>query len=321
MKAKNIIAALIATTLVAAPHAHAEEAPATSTESEYVPSPIHDPDPVPEPTMEDPREYPNVDTLEPPGQDLVAENPWVNSSIDPAINNAENDPASQNEPEIWAIVDENGNTVNTIVCDVDYCGSGWVPTAYDGFTPTQWARVVLQSERDPLTGENNGGHWGQYNFPSNVWTELGSNGATYLVPSSYGDPRVCVENCPVVEQPVGDSPDENVEDVPLNTTNQTDTSSEIQTKNSFVRVTTNKNYFSFKEKVHKKKMIKFGKVWVIAKKDKSKRVWKFDVNRDGVVKIVLPTDYADWEITVNYKLKNSFTKNRKTFSKNIILKN
>lgn len=317
MKTKSIVAAILTATVIASPSAYAGDVTANETDSgDYVPSPPHHPEPIPEVVVDDPREYPNVDVLPEPDEQLIAENPWVNSSTDPKVNDSSNDPTSQDNPEIWAVVDQSGNTVNTIVCDIDYCGSGWIPTQYDGFTPTQWARVVLQSARDPLTGENNGGHWGQYNFPSNVWTDIGSNGATYIIPTTYGESGACIENCPVIQDPLeGVVPEEGGEEVLLNNIESTEEITETQTRNSFVKATKTKGYFSFKEKVHKKKFVRSEKVWIIAKKNNIKKIWKFRVKNNGLVKITLPIEYIDWNISVKYKLKNT-----KRFSKNIILR-
>ena len=297
---KYIVAAVVATSLIVSPSISAEEVVQDPPTSEPTP------EPTPEP-VEDPRQYPNVDTLPPPSQELIQQDPWTNSSNAPIGQT----PSGQDEPESWAVVDENGNTLNIIVCDVDFCGSGWIPTAYDGFTPTQWARVVLQGARNPETGSSNGGHWGQYNFPSGVWTQERGDGGTYQIPIEYGQEPICIANCPVPEESVeSPSTPESGEEV-VTQNDEVSVNSEPRSFNIVAQVT--KKNFSFSKKFPIRKNIKNGNVWVIATKGTEKFVWKFRAAKNNKTNIVLPIKYADWNISVNYILKNNKRVSNKIF--------
>lgn len=277
------------------------------------------PDSVLEP-IEDPREYPNIDILPPPSEELMLQDPWKNSSIDPEPNNPHIDPTSQDEPETWAIVDENGNTLNVISCDIDFCGSGWIPTAYDGFTPTQWARVVLQGARDPETGQSNGGHYGQYNFPTNIWTREDDDASLWQVPIEYNQDPFCILNCPVEEpeQNVGQPVEEVLNDpIDAPAADQESTNTiESQTRSLSIKAILKESTFELKHRVNERRLIKNKKVWVIANKGKEKRVWKFEVDKRGIANIILPMQYITWDISINYKLKNN-----KKISNRVTLKN
>lgn len=266
---------------------------------------------VAEPINLQPIQNPN-DSLPPPSEEIIQENPWLNSSIDPEPNNSEIDPISQDEPETWAVIDENGKTLNIISCDIDFCGSGWIPTQYDGFTPIEWARVVLQSRRDPESGNNNGGHWGQYNFQSGIWTETTPEGVVYQIPVEHGQDPFCISNCPV------DTPEE-VVDQPEEESSEDQLSNEeiveSQFRNFSTKTTMVGNRFQFKHAAHKKKMVKFGKIWLIAKNKNEKKVWKFNIRKNGRINVILPIEYIDWDISVNYILKNN-----KKISKKITIK-
>jgi len=313
MKNKFIVASALFVALTISPPAYAEESVEDSPFSGVLPvPPVSDIAPDPE---EDPRQYPNIDTLPTPSEEIIQENPWVSVSSAPHGQV----PTGQDEPELWAIVDEDGNTLNPIICDVDYCGSGWIPTEYDGFTPTKWARVVLQGSRDPETGNANGGHWGQYNFPSGVWTEEREDGKTYKVPTVYGQKPVCISNC-LVQNPeeVADAP---IDDPALESPGVDDgegivSSTETLARSVFVNAKTSNASLSFVNKTHRKTMISSGKIWVIAKNNDKKKVWKFDVKDNGRSLITLPIGYADWNISINYKLKNG-----KSISKRVVINN
>lgn len=294
---KYIIAAVVGISLVISPPVNAEEVIENTQSSETISDTIPEPSPDP---VEDLRQYPNVDTLPPPSQELVQQDPWTNSSNAPVGQT----PSGQDEPESWAVVDENGNTLNIIVCDVDFCGSGWIPTAYDGFTPTQWSRVVLQGARDPETGISNGGHWGQYNFPSNVWTEDRRDRGTYQIPVEFGQQPFCIANCPVLEEDVIESPPvpEGEEEIITQTTGVF-INSEPRSFN--VVIQTNKKEFSFNKKFPIRKSIKNGNVWVVATNGKEKSVWKFKVAKRNKTNITLPIKYSDWNLSINYVLKNN----------------
>lgn len=302
MKNKSIAAAILATSMIFPTAAYAEE---------IIEDPVIE---NPEIPAEDPREYPNTDILEPPSQDLIEQDPWRESSSAPE----EQVPSGQDEPEGWAVVDENGNTLNIIVCDIDYCGSGWIPTAYDGFTPIEWARVVLQSKRDPQTGNSNGGHWGQYNFPTGIWTNENDLGEVYVIPKEYGEQPFCISNCPVPEEEVVEDPSlSEVGTDPENTViENTETVSETEARSFKVAPQIIKNKFLFSKKFHIRKNIVNGKIWIIATKNNKKIVWKIKAAKRGKTKIEFPNKYFTWDIKINYKLKNG-----KKIGYGVILKN
>jgi hypothetical protein len=290
MKTKSIAAAIIFSSLIISPSAYAEEtAEENNNISESAPE---------EAETEQPS--PNIDTLPLPSEEIIQQNPWVHSSSAPEGEI----PIGQDEPESWAVVDENGNTLNIIVCDIDYCGSGWIPTEYDGTTPTQWARVVLQGSRDSQTGNSNGGHWGQYNFSENVWTETREDGSVYQVPTEYGSRPFCVEGCPVPQDE--DIPSENppVEDLPVEISSGLE-EVDVSYRSSDVSVSLNNKTFSFNKKFSNRKNVKGGTVWIVATKNKEKQTWKFKIKKNNNAVITLPTKYLDWKLSINYKLNNN----------------
>lgn len=238
-------------------------------------------DPAPAPT-----EPANVDTLPPPSQELIDQNPWVAASTAPEGQV----PAGQDEPEVWAVVDENGNTLNIIVCDVDYCGSGWIPSAYEGFTPTQWARVVPQSRRNPTTGEYGGGHWGQYNFSENAWY-VTESGSTYLAPTEFGAERVCVSNCGVPESPPTPNPDgtDAVDPTPITDGPATTIGSPIVTVSMSATGTLVARSSEFIGK---------SQLAVIATKGQSTRVWQVRANKKGAIRIAIPKQFRTWDLRI-----------------------
>jgi hypothetical protein len=245
----------------------------------------------------DPPEGENVDTLPLPSQELIEQNPWVESSVAPEGQV----PRGQDEPETWAIVDSNGNTLNIIVCDIDYCGSGWIPVAYDGFTPTEWARVVLQSQRNPETGNFGGGHWGQYNFSTNTWTQTDESGSVYQIPVEYGAERICISNCPVsdpsLENPYSDS---------LILTQQSD----VPTKNNDEGPATSPRSIVVKPEIINNSIplnIKIkGKVFnnrvtIVATKNGKQKIWNKRLKKN-VLSINIPKKYSSWKISVRYRV-------------------
>jgi hypothetical protein len=306
MKNKIIAGLIVALGMSVSPSVYAEEIVEDSTSSVDVSEP-----------SEESTESPNIDTLPPPSEELIQQNPWQESS---SAQEGEV-PAGQDEPETWAVVDENGNTLNTIVCDIDFCGSGWIPISYDGFTPNEWARVVLQAARDPETGKNNGGHQGQYNFTTNTWTNQNDRGEIYQVPIEYGENPFCIENCLPVEDPrdtmtpppgdegIWDGIFDNNEVVAQN-------SLEVSGKSIEAKVNNVKNRISFRYNVSSTKKIKNNIVRIIAKNDYNKKSWKFKINNSGKVLVALPIRYLDWDISISYKLKNN-----KRINEKIILKN
>lgn len=145
---------------------------------------------------------PVVDTSSPPAtpesassgptQDVIDSNPWAPHDSD---GNGVDD--SQENAAGYAIVDANGNTTNIIVCSPAFCGSGWIPTRYDGFTPVEFARVVPQTTADRNTG-NVAGYWGHYDETSSTWTVTQGNSTFAIDPSKYpgeAGSLVCVAGC------------------------------------------------------------------------------------------------------------------------------
>lgn len=302
MKNKSIAASLVAACLVLPVNAYAEEQ-SVSTDSEN--TSLQNTQAVEE----------NIDTLPPPTQEDIENDSWNDNNKDPD-GDGEAVPKDQDEPESWAIVDENGNVINTITCDIDFCGSGWIPTKYDGNTPTEFARVVLQAKRDPSTGRNNGGHFGQYNFSSNTWTNVMSDGGTYYMPIDYGQDPVCLENCPVYGPPEGYT-----EEAPTNesyTATSTQEPPDISTRNSEITFKSIEKNIVFNVKTHKAKKIFKGKVWVIAKNNGQKVVFTFRVKNSGGAQIVIPEKYRFWDISVNYRLKKS-SFGKRIFQESIVL--
>jgi len=245
----------------------------------------------------DPPEGENVDTLPPPSQELIEQNPWVEASVAPEGQV----PSGQDEPEIWAIVDSNGNTLSVIVCDIDYCGSGWIPAAYDGFTPTEWARVVLQSQRDPETGNYGGGHWGQYNFSTNVWTKTDENGSVYQIPTEYGAEKICISNCPLsnplpedhFSEPTASSqqggvPAENNDEGTITSLRSITVKSKIINNSIPLNIKIKGTVFN-------------NTVTVVATKNGKKKIWNKRLKKN-VLSINIPKRYSSWKISVRYRI-------------------
>jgi hypothetical protein len=300
MKTKKIAPIFLAASLFFAPNAYAEaiDSDDSATPSENV-------------IEEGPSE--NVDTLPPPSQELIEQNPWAESSTAPEGQT----PSGQDEPEIWAIVDENGNTLNITVCDIDYCGSGWIPVAWDGFTPTEWARVVLQSKRNPETGDHSGGHWGKHNFSENSWylSETNRDGSVtvYLIPVEYGSKRVCISNCPA------DAPEEQGEQETeiLETQNEPNyTNEEVSERSTKVNVEKKNGSLVFFAKLPKPKNLVRGSVWVIAEKQNKKSIFVFPVAKRGLTKISIPEKYLGSKVRISYRFKGKKPVIKNTFLSN-----
>ena len=246
----------------------------------------------------------------PPSDTFVEDEPDPDPepTPEPTSSPTSNVPNDQDEPEMWAIVDESGNTQNIIVCDADYCGSGKIPVNFDGSTPTEWANVVLQSSRDPETGNYNGGHWGQYNSSNNTWTYVSPDGSVYKIPTEYGSSPICIENCPVPEEDivvVSQSSGNEEERISQNISSQ-------PRSFSVVAQTTDKT-FSFSKKFPIRSSIKGGKIWVVATNGSKKSVWKFRVANKNKTNITLPIKYSNWNISINYVLKNNNKVSNKIF--------
>ena len=251
-----------------------------------VPSPGYIPPPSESPSQ-------NLDTLPLPSQELINQNGWVSASIDPSLNDSKTDPISQDEPEIWAIVDANGNTLNTIVCDIDYCGSGWIPTRFNGSTPVEFARVVLQVARNPETGEYGGGHFGTYNFSTNVWTLTTEDGVVYEMPTEYGQDPVCIENCPIFKPYPDPDPESEEPEIPEEDTIV------VQERKIFAKPSTTGNNVIVSAKINHK--VLNNKVFVIAKKGNKKKVWATTITKKSI-NIKIPKKYLSWNISIRYVL-------------------
>lgn len=116
------------------------------------------------------------------------EQPTSEPVAEPESEPAPNPGMSPGENAGWAVIDENGNTENIIVCNPEACGSGW----HGG------KRVVLQTLQ-----ENNGNVAAYldsyYDFNQGIWVYVNKvNGAKYQIPLDKPnfDNLVCFENCP-----------------------------------------------------------------------------------------------------------------------------
>ena len=284
MKNKAIIITLIAVTSLVFSGAYVSADPLDTPVS--TPSSSASAEPTPSAT-------PNIDTLSPPSQEMIEQNLWSEVSVDPAPDNSEIDPASQDEPETWAVVDENGNTLNVIVCDRDYCGSGWIPTRYDGFTAVEFARVVLQGARDPQTGNSNGGHWGNYNFPSNTWTQTKPDNSVYHMPVEYGAQPICIELCPTPEPTPSPSPTSGDSE---GTTPEI-TPTVVQQRVVSIEPTVINNRIVINEKV--KEVVLEDRVIIIATKGNKKKIWVYKMVKNSI-SIQIPIKYLSWKISFKY---------------------
>jgi hypothetical protein len=227
---------------------------------------------------------------------MIEQNLWSEVSVDPAPDNSEIDPASQDEPETWAVVDENGNTLNVIVCDRDYCGSGWIPTRYDGFTAVEFARVVLQGARDPQTGNSNGGHWGNYNFPSNTWTQTNPDNSVYQMPVEYGAQPICIELCPTPEPTPSPSPTSGDSE---GTTPEI-TPTVVQERVVSIEPNVINNKIVINETV--KEVVLEDRVIIIATKGNKKKIWVYKMVKNSII-IKIPIKYLSWKISFKYTVE------------------
>jgi len=275
MKTKTLAPIFLATSLFFAPNAYAEDLDSENTTDSIE----------------------NIDTLPLPSQELIEQNPWVESSAAPEGQV----PSSQDEPEAWAIVDSNGNTLNIIVCDIDYCGSGWIPVAYDGFTPTEWARVVVQSQRNPETGNYGGGHWGQYNFSTNTWTKTDENGSVYQIPTEYGGERICIQNCPVAETVPGEPSTDPIPSTeePVVSSENNDEVPATSPRSIVVKPEIINNAIPLNIKIKGK--VFNNKVRVVATKNGKEKIWNKRLKKN-VLSIKIPKKYSSWKISVRYRV-------------------
>ena len=287
MKNKAIIITLIAVTSLVFSGAYVSADPLDTPVS--TPSSSASAEPTPSAT-------PNIDTLSPPSQEMIEQNLWSEVSVDPAPDNSEIDPASQDEPETWAVVDENGNTLNVIVCDRDYCGSGWIPTRYDGFTAVEFARVVLQGARDPQTGNSNGGHWGNYNFPSNTWTQTNPDNSVYQMPVEYGAQPICIELCPTPEPTPSPSPTSGDSE---GTTPEI-TPTVVQERVVSIEPNVINNKIVINETV--KEVVLEDRVIIIATKGNKKKIWVYKMVKNSII-IKIPIKYLSWKISFKYTVE------------------
>jgi hypothetical protein len=272
MKTKQMVPIFLATSLFFAPNVYAENLDSENTVD----------------TIE------NIDTLPPPSQDLIEQNHWVESSVAPEGQV----PSGQDGPEVWAVVDEDGNTLNIMVCDIDYCGSGRIPVAWDGDVPTEWVTVVRQSERDSETGNYNPGHWGQYDFAENVWRVL-ENGSTYIVPIEHGAEWICIDNCLIINSnsvsslessASADGTSPSVEHNP----SITDT---LQQK-VLIKPKVINDVIPLRIKI--KDNVLNNSVKVVATKNGKQKIWNKKLKKK-VLSIKIPKRYSSWKISVRYR--------------------
>lgn len=247
----------------------------------------------------------------------------------------------------WAIVNPDGSAGGTIVCTPEVCGQtgdgSLLDTMIKNGSVSSGATFIIQTLQDPVEAANseNGvgnvaGYSGaRYDFVNKRWTIKDNtdkyiftfNPPIYQIPLAYpgtdlgGNTNLlsCIENCPV-EEPEGDIDilaDDSPSEGPGGSNVIENTSStETFARSIFVDTKTKNTSLSFVSKVHKKRAIRFGKIWVIAKNNIDKKIWKFDVKKKGGVLIVLPIKYSDWNIYINYELKNG-----KKISKRVIFNN
>jgi hypothetical protein len=249
----------------------------------------------------------NVDTLPPPSEEMIEEDPWFEASTDPDGDGPEV-PTSQEQEQTWAVVDENGNTVNIISCTQSYCGSGWIPTEFDGHTPTEFARVVLQSDYNPETNSNNGGHWGQHNFSSGQWT-LNSGSGTMVMPTDPNEVPYCIADCVAPPEEVVSDPD-SVSDSPDIITQELNSAEEQASPEIYIaksgdyRVILNSNETDNKIKIRFNK--KSSSVNIIAKKwyapgMAEKKVWKIKFKNKKIHVFSVPEKYSGWKFFIKNK--------------------
>lgn len=297
---KKVIATIFATTLLSSftVNAFAE----TTEDSVYEPTPVEE-------VVEE-----NVDTLPPPSEEMIEQDPWFEASVDPDGDGSAV-PTSQEKEQTWAVVDENGNTINIISCTQSYCGSGWIPTDFDGLVPTEFARVVLQSDYDPVTDSNKGGHWGQHNFESGTWT-LESGSGTLVMPTDPNEDPVCIANC-VFPPTEDDTPLEEGEPFLANT-EDVGNDSVVAENVSVVRSGDYKVLLNGSVK-NNKINIKFNKgalkIKIVAKRwtspaNPEKKVWniRFDQKTKSYV-FDVPSAYSDWKFFIkndNKKIKRVY---------------
>ena len=139
-----------------------------------------------------PAESPAPSASAGPSQEIIDSNPWAPQDGD---GNGVDD--SQENAAGYAVIDANGNTTNIIVCSPAFCGSGWIPTRYDGYTPVEFARVVPQTSADRNSG-NVAGYWGHYDESSSTWTVTQGSSTFVIDPSKYpgeAGSLTCVSGC------------------------------------------------------------------------------------------------------------------------------
>ena len=232
-----------------------------------------------------PSATPNIDTLSLPSQEMIEQNPWGPDGSEEG--------STTLAPETWALVDENGKTLNIIVCNIDFCGSGWIPTRYDGFTPVGFTRVVLQGARDPQTGDSNGGHWGNYNFPSNTWTQTNPDNSVYHMPVEYGAQPICIELCPTPEPTPSPSPTSGDSE---GTTPEI-TPTVVQQRVVSIEPTVINNRIVINETV--KEVVLEDRVIIIATKGNKKKIWVYKMVKNSI-SIQIPIKYLSWKISFKY---------------------
>jgi hypothetical protein len=212
----------------------------------------------------------------------------------------------------WAVVDENGNVTNIIVCTPEVCGSG----TFGGNT------VIFQTHK----GEdgNVAGHWNsQYDAEKNVWTVTDAQGNTYELPKDYPgnfQGPVCYENCNAVSNPNGEGfidLDDNSTDAPVTLDlscwngpdlciNQipTEISNTATTKYYlYPRVAVFSKIYNQSIVTRSKAFIGKKTVRIVASKNNENFFWKIKANKNGLVRFKIPEEYIDWSFRVVFDKK------------------
>lgn len=60
-----------------------------------------------------------------------------------------------------------------------------------------------------------------------------------------------------------------------------------------------------------------GSAWVVATNGTDKKVWVVKVAKNGKVSLVVPSEYSNWNISINYRLKKKYADGKRVFSRNV----
>jgi hypothetical protein len=206
------------------------------------------------------------------------------------------DGMGQDQQGAWAVLDDNGNVTNLIVCTPAVCGSG----TFGG------NHVVFQSNANS-DGNVVGNPETTYNPNNNTWVATRPSGAVYEVskdyPGTYGytpeNYLSCIENCEsdefVEDSPVSEQP----ADIPLDTeiVTQSEEGSGDQSLNVTARILGSQNVvfksghfenIDYLNIVTTKKVKK--KIWKVS--------WRQKTNGQSVIKIKIPKQFSLWNVSV-----------------------